>query len=467
LAIQASGPHVENVGFYHIAGTCCIIRRGAGNLNGAIMPFDREFATLSNVSAYRAYRGIEIETIDTELGVGAIEAQYLRDYGVKVTGGAVKFGGVVHVSGVHSGVAPADYGTAVWFDSNAGGCWGGTWYCETADVGMRIDSSGNKLTNFYSKNCTYRNLWITGQRNSLVNFEIDVKEDVTEVHGGEGVLIANQSNMLSNGTFGAVDPVPAGEIAIRIKNGTRQTIRDVDFVGTSGSSAPLISVEHQLNESVIAAKCFTAGTFLDLHPVYTTGKARAGTNTSIQLAAATGLVDDELNGMTVFITAGTGSVQARTITDYDAGSATATVSSAWTMPNPTNGSTYEVRANRLGTRNEIQLSTSPKTVTKVVNLPPTWDESNKISVDGLRVRGSITDVSAASSAVITSPGHGLSNNDKISIVAVEGETAVNSASGQVHVVTYLTDDTFSIPVNTTGGSSYVPGTGYWGNWEAK
>jgi hypothetical protein len=103
----------------------------------------------------------------------------------------------------------------------------------------------------------------------------------------------------------------------------------------------------------------------------------------------------------------------------------------------------------------------------VVNLPPSWDDTNKVSVDGLTVRGSITDVSAANPTVITSPGHGLANSDKIAIVAVEGETAVNSTVGQVHVVSNITTDTFTVPVNTTGGSSYVPGTGYWGNWEAK
>jgi hypothetical protein len=87
--------------------------------------------------------------------------------------------------------------------------------------------------------------------------------------------------------------------------------------------------------------------------------------------------------------------------------------------------------------------------------------------DTFSSRGSITNVSAANPAVITSPGHGLSNGDQIAIAAVEGETAVNSISPQVHAVSNVTTDTFTVPVDTTGGSAYVPGTGYWGHWEGR
>jgi hypothetical protein len=307
---------------------------------------------------------------------------------------------------------------------------------------MRIDSSGNKITKFHSHSCSYRNLWFdwTAARNSVMNFEIEVADGITETNGGEAVLIAGQSNQLAHGS---IAPVPNGEIAVRMTNGTRQTIRDVDFVGTAGSSAPLISVEQELKDSTIAGKCYAAGTFLELFPVYTWGTARGSTNTTIQLAAATGLGTNELNDMTIFITGGTGSPQARTITAYAATTGVATVSPAWTMPNPTSGSTYAVRRGRLGPRNNIRLTAETGTVSRMINLPPTWDDTNTIIVDGLHVRGSITDVSAANSAVITSRGHGLSSDDKIAIAAVEGEAAVNSTSPQVHTVTFLTS-TFAV-----------------------
>jgi hypothetical protein len=183
------------------------------------------------------------------------------------------------------------------------------------------------------------------------------------------------------------------------------------------------------------------------------------------LAATEVFQDNFLNGMTITITAGTGANQTRTILDYDMATNAATVSPAWTTA-PVSGSKYEVKANGIGTGNYIQLTTAG-TVAKAVNLPPTWDESNLITIDGLKLRGSITGVSAAAQAVITSPGHGLADGDEIAIAGVRGQITVNSGAGQVHTVDKLTDDTFSIPVDTSMGSAYESGTGWWGNWEAK
>jgi hypothetical protein len=137
------------------------------------------------------------------------------------------------------------------------------------------------------------------------------------------------------------------------------------------------------NDSVIVAKCTNAGTFLDLHPLYANGKARAGAdNDKIRLAGSQVFVDDELNQMTVTITSGTGSGQSRTITDYVRSTNTATVSSNWTT-NPANDSTYELRTN-IGTGNYIWLTTAGN-VTKAINLPPEWDDmANEIWVDGDR-----------------------------------------------------------------------------------
>jgi hypothetical protein len=220
----------------------------------------------------------------------------------------------------------------------------------------------------------------------VVNFEIDVEDGITETNGGEAVLIAGQSNMLSKGTIGARQTVPAGETAIRITNGRRQVIRDVDFVGTFGSSAPLISVNCSgfvpLTDSIIVAKCHDAGTFLDLHPAYTIGKVRGSSSTTIQLAASQVFLDNELNGMIVLITSGTGTGQFRSITDYSRSTNTATVTPPWaTSPGLDSG--YEIRSN-IGTGNYIRLTTNGF-VTKPINLPPNWnDMANEIWVDGVK-----------------------------------------------------------------------------------
>jgi hypothetical protein len=76
-------------------------------------------------------------------------------------------------------------------------------------------------------------------------------------------------------------------------------------------------------------------------------------------------------------------------------------------------------------------------------------------------------VSDDTTAVITSPGHGLSDGDQVAIDGVLGETAVNTASGATHTVDVTGTDTFTVPVDTDGGSTYVSGSGWWGDWEAK
>jgi hypothetical protein len=206
--------------------------------------------------------------------------------------------------------------------------------------------------------------------------------------------ITAQENTVLNGRIGSGGAVPDGTIGIRVKGtnaGERQVIRDVLIFGTANSSAPLISVEETLDDSVIVAKCYDGGTFVDL---------------------------------------------------------------------------YTSSISRLGTGNNISLTTAGN-VTKAVNLPPTWDKSNRISVDGMKLRGSITNVSDDTTAIITSPGHGLSDGDKIAIGGVLGATGVNSAASATHTVDVTGTDTFTVPVDTDGGSTYVSGSGWWGDWEAK
>jgi hypothetical protein len=425
---------------------------------------------IDDVSIYRCYAGYEILALDGHLG--SYEAQYLRDWGLKFsTQGAWKVRGPVHVSGVFSG-RPDSQSPAVWFTNVFGPCWGGPWYVETADIGMLLESSGAKLGPFYSHSCYFGNLRIIGQRNSISNFEIDPVDGVTEVFGREGIWIGNQSCMLSNGTIGggAHGPVPSGEIAIRLTNGVRQVIRDVNFVGTQGSMAPLISVASPLTDSVIDARCLDGGTFLDLYRI-TNGTARAGDTSTIvldvreYLAAAHIIVSGITT--TITITGGTGVGQTRTISAYDGGTKTATVSSAWTTV-PDDTSTYVIEGDRLGSNNRIFLTARDNTG-KDINLDPTgwYKNSNLIVVNGVRVLGSITGATNAPSPnpiIITSAGHELRDGELVSIDDVEGNTNANGG----YYVDVLSADTFALyadEARTTarsGNGSYTANTGYFG-----
>ena len=71
------------------------------------------------------------------------------------------------------------------------------------------------------------------------------------------------------------------------------------------------------------------------------GTAQAGAANTITLDTGASAVDDYYNGLSVFITSGTGSGQLRTISDYVGSSKLATVSVNWTT-NPDNTSVNEV-----------------------------------------------------------------------------------------------------------------------------
>jgi hypothetical protein len=385
--LRSSGVHVENANFYYIPGTCLVVAtgNGPGNRNGQILPFDSEKARIWNCQFARGYRGAEIAMVDAL--VGRLNGFGLRDFGVKFVYGSAQIDGALHFYGIGEGTAD---GTAVWFASTAGPSWGGPIYAETSPIGLRLDSAGNKLTGFYSHTCYLRNLWIANERNSVENFEIEVLDGITELNGGEAVLVAAQSTTLANGTFGVTHPVPAGETAIRLRNGTRQSLDNISFVATDGSSAPLIRVQQPLNDSLIIARTFNGGTFLELY-IVSADRAQGGTSTTIQLATSQDFSNDMLNGMTVTITGGPGNGESKTISDYDDATDTATISGTWTTT-PTFASTYEVKADMVGQGNFIRLSTDDTITGPGINLGPNWGttpldqdiQKNDIRVDGIR-----------------------------------------------------------------------------------
>ena len=72
-----------------------------------------------------------------------------------------------------------------------------------------------------------------------------------------------------------------------------------------------------------------------INPITITGVAQIGTGTTITLPSTCSAVDDSYNGYTVYISAGTGSGQSRTIIDYVGGTKIATVSNWSTSPDNT------------------------------------------------------------------------------------------------------------------------------------
>lgn len=80
------------------------------------------------------------------------------------------------------------------------------------------------------------------------------------------------------------------------------------------------------------------------------------------------------------------------------------------------------------------------------------------NVDGFKDSGSITGVSGADPAVVTSAGHGLTVGTKVTISGVTGTGNITNANTTA-VVTAVTDDTFTLgSVDTTGGTYSSGGT---------
>jgi hypothetical protein len=122
---------------------------------------------------------------------------------------------------------------------------------------------------------------------------------------------------------------------------------------------------------------------------------------------------------------------------------------------------------RLQTHNRIHIRTPNQLVlplATMIDMPGgVVDASNIILWNNYRVGGGITGVSAENPAKITCVNHGLVTNDLIVIndVAGTGNTPNVNSWQTLRTVTKIDDNTFSVSVNTIGGT-YTAGSGWWG-----
>jgi hypothetical protein len=122
---------------------------------------------------------------------------------------------------------------------------------------------------------------------------------------------------------------------------------------------------------------------------------------------------------------------------------------------------------RLGVANDIIIQASWLGPTsELIDLPPTWDKSNTIVANGMRIKGSVTNiVNGDPTTTITAPAHGLTGTALVAIGGALGGTNVNSAVGTYHTATVVDANTFTIQLVGSGG--YTAGTGWWGEWITK
>ena len=122
---------------------------------------------------------------------------------------------------------------------------------------------------------------------------------------------------------------------------------------------------------------------------------------------------------------------------------------------------------QFGVNNFIRIQRVHSADFRTLNLPAiapsSWNSTNVITVNGRRVRGTISAATAASPIVCTSNGHGLSNGDTIVVNDGVGLTGLNTGDTLV-TVQNVTTNTFEI-TSSTGSGTYTANTAWWGQPE--
>lgn len=128
---------------------------------------------------------------------------------------------------------------------------------------------------------------------------------------------------------------------------------DLPYMGNGGKL--IVSTRNKVSFDVALAGSGTPGVapkigkllracgWAETYTVANGGTATAGGASDITLAAGASAVDDTYNGMSIVITAGTGSGQSRVVSDYVGATKVATVSVAWVTP-PDATSVYSIRS---------------------------------------------------------------------------------------------------------------------------
>lgn len=169
----------------------------------------------------------------------------------------------------------------------------------------------------------------------------------------KAVLLGMESAYGSDPTLVAADWFEARNVVLTPYE-TESQERNIALPWMGNSGKLITAVRKKLSFDVALAasgtqgvapkigKLLRAGGFAETLNVLNSGTATAGAASAITLAAGASAVDDTYNGMSIVITAGTGSGQSRVVSDYVGATKVATVSEAWaTEPDAT--SVYSIR----------------------------------------------------------------------------------------------------------------------------
>ena len=119
-------------------------------------------------------------------------------------------------------------------------------------------------------------------------------------------------------------------------------------------------------------------------------------------------------------------------------------------------------------RNTIRV-TGDGVFTDLVILPASFNASNDIHIEGVKVKVRVTSAvnNGSGDWRVTSADHGLVTNDKIAISGARGTSGFDGLNcttyGQLRTVTKIDDNTFDVNDTTVTGT-HTSNTGWWGGW---
>lgn len=142
------------------------------------------------------------------------------------------------------------------------------------------------------------------------------------------------------------------------------TSSGVYYLDLTATEMDAATVAVNVKTSTSGAKTTPIVLYTRVLPSLRTGTAQAGAASTVTLDSGASAANDAYNGCIVQLTGGTGSGQARTITDYVGSTKVATVSPSWGT-NPDNTSTFSVLLTEVGVSLAAWMGTIPADPTTV------------------------------------------------------------------------------------------------------
>lgn len=196
-------------------------------------------------------------------------------------------------------------------------------------------------------------LTLTATEMQAAKIVLTLADSATKVVEDQAILIVTYGNASAEHEFDLDNAAPNVTVTAMSAGVITASVIATDAIGAAELAADAVSEIAAAVAAPTAAAIADAvwdegqgghtstATFGQILQPLGAATATAGSASTITLAVGSSAVDDWYNGLIIFITSGTGSLQARRITDYVGSTRVATVQPNWNT-NPASGSVYTI-----------------------------------------------------------------------------------------------------------------------------